>query len=82
MCVCVCVCVCVCMCKYINLLKEALKDYRGTTSKSTVLDTKQNLIVKKRYQENLIEIFYIVANSSTLSLDSDPQTIGIIMKNL
>ena len=34
-------------------------------------------IVKRRYKENLL---YIVTNSITLSLDSDPQTIRSIMK--
>ena len=72
--------------KYIHIyiyiaLKEALKDYRRTTSKNTVLNAKQNFIVKRRYKQNLLETFYIVANSFTLSLDSDPQTIRSIMKN-
>ena len=32
-------------------------------------------------KQNLLETFYIVTNSFTLSLDSDPQTIRSIMKN-
>ena len=32
-------------------------------------------IVKRRYNQNLLETFYIVTNSFTLSLDSHPQTI-------
>ena len=38
-------------------------------------------IVKRRYKQNLFETFYIVTNSFTLSLDSDPQTIKSIIKN-
>ena len=38
--------------------------------------------MKRRYKQNLLETFYIVTNSFTLSLDSDPQTIRSIMKNL
>ena len=38
-------------------------------------------IVKRRYNQNLLETFYIVTNSFTLSLDSDPQTIRSIIKN-
>ena len=38
-------------------------------------------IVKRRYKQNLLETFYIATNSFTLSLDSDHQTIGSIMKN-
>ena len=37
--------------------------------------------MKRRYKQNLLETFYIVTNSFTLSLDSDPQTIRSIMKN-
>ena len=39
-------------------------------------------IVKKRYKQNLLETFYIFTNNFTLSLDSYPQTIRSIMKNL
>ena len=38
-------------------------------------------IVKRGYKQNLLETFYMVSNSFTLSLDSDPQTIRSIMKN-
>ena len=40
------------------------------------------LDVKRRYKQNLLETFYGVTNSFTLSLDSDPQTIRSITINL
>ena len=39
-------------------------------------------IVKRRYKQNLLETFSIITNSFTLSLDSDPQMIISIMKNV
>ena len=39
-------------------------------------------ILKRRCKQNLLETFYVVTNSFTLSLDGDPQTIRSIMKNL
>ena len=48
-----------------------LKDYRRTTSKSTVLDRKAELYSKRRYKQNLPKTFYVVTtNSLTPSLDS------------
>ena len=39
-------------------------------------------IVKREYKQHLLETFYTITNSFTLSSDSDPQTIRSIMKNL
>ena len=39
-------------------------------------------IVQREYKQHLLETFYIVTNSFTLSLDSNPQTIRNIMKKL
>ena len=55
------------------ILKEDCR--RRTTSIGTVLDIKQSFTVKTRYKQNLLETFYIVTNSFTLYLDSNPQTI-------
>ena len=38
-------------------------------------------VVKRRYKQNLLETFYIATNSFTISLDTNPQTKGSIMKN-
>ena len=59
-----------------------LKDYRRTTSKSTVLDRKAELYSKRRYKQNLPKTFYVVTTKSlTPSLDSDDRYLKIACSN-
>ena len=46
-----------------------------------MLVTNVELYGEENIETNLLETFYIVTNSVTLSLDSDPQAIKIFMEN-
>ena len=59
-----------------------LKDYRRTTSKTTVLDRKAELYSKRRYKQNVLKTFYVVTtNSLTPSLDSHDRYLKIACSN-